>query len=67
MFRIKSAKQDKRIASKMNTKKLILEETVQQRQAKMTAAMHRKRMQDMEEEAKREKKLQDYNKKAAEI
>lgn len=33
----------------------------------MDAALRRKRMQDNEEEAKREKKLADYNKKALEI
>lgn len=61
VFRIKSAKQEKKLAEEMKNKREVIEWKVQQRSEKMNAALRRKKMQDNEEEAKKEKKLAEYH------
>ena len=66
-FRIKSAKKEKKLTDAVKKKEEIHEWNIQQRTEKLKHALQNKKMQDMQEEAKRQKKYDQYQKKTEEI
>ncbi len=57
---MKSAKKEKKIESEMKMKREELEWKVMQRNQKINSVIQRKKMIEMEDEAKKQKKLDEY-------
>jgi len=59
-FRIKSAKKDKKMNEAIKRKEELHDWKAQQHTEKLKHALQNKKMQDMQEDAKRQKKYQEY-------